>query len=299
MKIKVILGLTALACTLAQGGPAFADDDALVLEPSSKWVIDMDPDYCTVQREFGTGKEHLTFQLTTTTPDWGYAISLIGEPAKLKHWQDRQKGGEWVDVSFLPDGPLGRGFAYTAETEQHAALVFNAIHRKLADAKARVNYLNGSDEDYSSAERIYFDGKIAQPIALQTGPLQPVFKLLDQCKWKQVESWGLDVEANRHRTAPPRMKKDRAQAIADRVQADYPSAALRAKAEAQINLRLIVDADGTVTGCKPLSNMSAEKFSDIPCRPFLEQPGLYHPALDAAGKPLASWLIQTVNYFIP
>ncbi len=299
MKTRTSLTVAAAIALFVQGPNATAQDAPIVLAPSSKWVVQMAPDHCSIVREFGTGKDQVKLQLSTIAPDYGFSLSLIGKPAKLLGSRNALKhGGAWVDVSFLPDGPAARGFAYTGETMKAPALVMNGVHRKARDSKSENLYLNGSDGDYSGVDHLYFGEDLKRPLDLQTGSLQAVFGVLDQCKWKQVESWGLDAEANRNRTAPPKMKKGRIRTIAQEVQSTYPTAALNAWAEADIQLRLIVDANGTVTGCRTLSNMAADEFSDIPCKPFLEQTSLYEPATGPDGKPIASWAIQSIRYYI-
>ncbi len=295
MKSATIIALGA-ACLLApQSGWA---NETISLSPSSQWIVDFGTDRCMIARQFGSGKDVTTLKISTILPDWGYELTLIGRHARLSNWRGAPRGGE-IGIAFSPGGPQAQAIMRTAETDSLPALIASGVFEEVPGSDDERHYLLGEPSRYAAIERIDFDNGMNDPLSLETGEMQRVFALMDECKWKQVASWGLDVDANRNRVSKAVLKTEYVTRVGDEVQETYPSRALLAGMAAQLSLRIIVDESGTATDCRVLSATRAEEFGNEPCAPFLAQPYLFQPAIGADGRPIASWAHLRINYFVP
>ena len=295
MKFVLLAALGASALMTPQVTLA---KEPVSLTPSSQWIVDFSEQKCTIARQFGAGDDLAILKISTFLPDWGYDLTLIGRHARLSNWRGGPSGGS-IGIEFSPGGPQAEAFLRTAETDRFPALVATGVFEEPTGSPESRHYLTGEPDRYANIERIDFTSGMRDRLTLVTGEMRRVFALMDECKWKQVKHWGLDVDANRHRTSGPTIKPGVLEDIADQLQAKYPAAALRARRIAQISLRLIVDQQGSVSNCTVISGTEAKEFADVPCKPFLSQPHIFEPAHGADGRPIASWAQQTVRYRIP
>lgn len=118
---------------------------------------------------------------------------------------------------------------------------------------------------------------------------------LGKCIDNLLTHWGIDVEKHKtlKREAKPAESPDRWV-----VTGDYPRKMLDAGQPAIVNFRLSVGADGVPTGCHIQSTTRPKEFDDAVCKSVMRRAS-FIPALDAEGKPLASYYRNTVRFQIP
>jgi len=79
---------------------------------------------------------------------------------------------------------------------------------------------------------------------------------------------------------------------------DYPTAALRDRAEGIVVIRLAVNADGRVAGCEIESSSGHHSLDSASCN-LATRRFRFNPALDAKGSPRAGVVIHTVRWSLP
>jgi TonB family protein len=65
-----------------------------------------------------------------------------------------------------------------------------------------------------------------------------------------------------------------------------------------VHFRLSVDARGKVSDCHIQRSTRPEGFDEAVCEVLMHR-ARFKPALDAEGKPMASYYINTVRFIIP
>jgi protein TonB len=85
---------------------------------------------------------------------------------------------------------------------------------------------------------------------------------------------------------------------AQRIQDDYPSAALRRDEEGTVTTRLTVGPDGRVQACTVTGSSGSSALDQAACR-GLQRYARYNPALNAAGNPISSTTTQAIRYVLP
>ena len=78
---------------------------------------------------------------------------------------------------------------------------------------------------------------------------------------------------------------------------DYPGGALFKGAQALVSFRLAVDAGGAPTACEIQRSYSGELFDKASCKGLMAR-ARFAPALDADGKPIASYFASTIKWIM-
>ena len=79
---------------------------------------------------------------------------------------------------------------------------------------------------------------------------------------------------------------------------DYPRGARRAGIEGSVAVRFVVEADGTVTGCRVTKSTAGPELDATTCR-LIERRFRYDPARDAGGRPVRETVSRTFDWLLP
>lgn len=79
---------------------------------------------------------------------------------------------------------------------------------------------------------------------------------------------------------------------------DFPARELQAGQQGISEIVWTIDPDGHVSDCRPVVSAGGENFVIASCR-AMEHRGRFHPALDAAGRPVASYGSMRINWRLP
>ncbi len=77
--------------------PAHAKKEPLVLEPSSKWILNYDDNSCILGRSFGEGENKILFIMKLYQPNGKYAFTLAGKLFEQRY------SPVVVDIQFGPN----------------------------------------------------------------------------------------------------------------------------------------------------------------------------------------------------
>ncbi|MEO9599292.1 hypothetical protein [Parasphingorhabdus sp.] len=285
MSKKLHFLMSTLAVAILSPHIAHAAEDPLRLEPSSKWVMRHKNDSCRLVRLFGEGDDKMMLVLTRFGPSARFRMTLAGEPVKIH--SDRRP----LKVQFGAHEEEQRIPFALGEAGGLPALV--AIKQVRIDGAAKATKANRlSKMRYAAVEFMKIRVGQKRPVFLETGSLAGPFDAMRTCTNKLMASWGVDAEQHRQRRQSVRPIGKAANWLRS---SDYPSDMLRERQPALINFRLSVDENGKATACHIQQTTRPKEFDDAVCEGLIKR-SAFSPALDAEGKPMASFWRNQVRF---
>lgn len=286
---RVVPAVLAL-CGLAATPPALAGKPKVEeLAPFLPWNVDWTDKTCVLQRGFGTVEDPLVLRLERFGPQPGFQLVVTGK--RLTPVSQ----GDTLYIRYGEGGPVHRiNRVLIGDTKGGARSIFvprTSIAGDLHDTRADPAI---TEEMERKVTRISLARVHGREIVLKTGPLDKAFAAWRKCTRQLVATWGLDPEQQERlqRAATPRndpgiwLHGD-----------DYPVGALAKGAQAIVNFRLIVDAAGVPTDCEIQRSYSGELFDKASCRALMAR-ARFEPALDEAGKPIASYYTSVISWIM-
>jgi TonB family protein len=285
-----VLALAAISTALLPT-PVFAE--TVVLKPSGPWNVDFGETKCRLNRLFGqTGNQHL-LAFEQYYPSSGTGLFIAG-PAFTKFGSGKQ-----TELSLIEAEPPLKYQPFTGTVDDFGtAVIFSTV-------PMRGQGVTGGDADHERGPGIPrldtdFAKKVRsltviqgdKSVKLETGPLGDAIAALNQCSEDLVYSWGFDLD--QHRTASRRPVWLNEQAIAEKLQSEYPVGALKNGRQAILRMRVTVDAEGKVEDCVLLSVAQEGDVKSRACQQM--ERAKFEPALDAAGQPMRSYYTSTITY---
>lgn len=288
---------------LVSGAPVGAASEPVVLQPSSSWQLDFADDSCRLGREFGTGDDRTLLYFERYAPGDGFYLVVAGEPLRILG--DRER----AQLRFGPAFGFHEAFFRTGS--------MGDLQPAMIVSSWSLDRPEPSDDDRSFAapplgegpdgQRITADQEKAvewldvtlypgaRSVRLATGSMGKPLAAMRDCTQELMTHWGIDVEAHRHLSR-------RAEALSSpgtwMSSNDFPRAALFAGERALVFFRLGIDTNGKIDGCHIQHSTGREEFEAAVCK-AISRNGEFSPALDAAGKPIASYWISSVAFDYP
>lgn len=279
--------------------PAAAQAEEFVLHPNSDWHLDYAEEKCRIARTFGEGENATLLYLEQRSPSAGLTWLAAGEPI------DELNVDRAVEVRFGPTLPAVTVRNDGATFGDYGAAVFGYAYKDYPEerpedsqdeAMARETGLPALDlEDGAKIEWLSLSHGNDR-IVLRMGPSRAVFAAMNECMENLVSHWGLDVAQQKRRVREPEFSN--VEDVAQRIQRLYPSAALRAGAQAVLDVRVMVDASGKPTQCVRRDITVAEKFDDSACDLIMEF-AEFEPAEDNNGNAIPSYYLSRIRYIMP
>lgn len=285
-----------LVCALV-GNPAAAAEPT-VLVPSSQWILDYADNRCRLVRTFGAGTQKALLFFDQSAPGNRFGLSAAG--ADLKRFRAGRptlvRINETVEARKTEpfNGTLdGFGPALIYSSLQFAYLIDGAEPDEDADTRPVAGFPAIDMVEATKAEFIEF-GQSGYRVRFATGNLRAPMAALNTCSADLVRAWGLDLE--KHRTMTRRPVWSNRPEVVRRIVARYPAQALFRGDQGIVNMRVMLDANGSVTDCQVERATSAESLVSPACREM--QQARFEPALDSEGKAMKSFYGVTIVYKI-
>lgn len=291
--------LPALALTSAASAR-----EPLVLAPVKPWNLHYSDNSCQLFRSFGDPANPTQLVLESLGPDSGMMMMVFGGALTSKPTTDRAK------ATFVPS--TGRSFdnGRVSETtsDKKTAIHWSGVSL-LPEIKAG---RNGKDDDRAqSAARRAADRalelsaaatvtalEVTEPrrgtVVLQTGSLGKVIGMVRECNREQMAGWGIDPAVQDKIVLDAKPTRSLRSLFSDR---DYPAGAIRNGDMSVVAARLIVDANGKVTRCTPLTPFTGEGFKEVVCARLSK--AVYKPAELADGTKVPTFAITRIDFRIP
>jgi TonB family protein len=299
-RLSCAVGAAAL---LLPVGAASAPKEPLRLQPVSKWNVHYADDSCRMSRVFGEGDQQVAFIAERYRPGDALRISFIGKPAGTSLNQGV------VRILFGPSETEQEVEFYPATAaDKQPALILRGNVRVVARSpqemaayeaalKAGEFQFHWSEVTPEQEEAITFISvrrSIREPFILETGPLGGPLAALRTCTNELLTHWGIDVARHAGSTRPVTPKSDPRNWVTP---GDYPSSMLAMGKRAIVQFRLNVDAAGTPTACHIQQSTRPKQFDDAVCAAIMRR-AKFEPALDADGRPMPSYWLNSVTFHI-
>ncbi len=280
--------------------PAFADDAAKpvpTLEPDGAWVLDYDDHRCRAARKFKAldGSEPTLFYLEQYVPaavvDW---LVTGGAVTKRRAWDVRfgprnepfEVSNEGVSLGEYGRAIMGSGtgkFEYDIEKRTEAN---QEVIRKRGALELDPETADGIDW-------LEIEGDSSDAVRIPLDNLPKIYEAMNTCMADLVRSWGYDPAKRAEAvtgTRPLNMH-----VMAREIIEDYLRQKTKSGNFANFSMRLMVEADGTVSKCVMLAKTVADGFDSSACRTMVKK-ARFEPAKDAEGNPLPSYYMQELHY---
>jgi hypothetical protein len=296
-----------------------AASEPIHLQPSSKWVVDYADDSCRLLRTFGTPDDRTVLVMEKASPD--SAMSMLVTSKALR----TTMGARDFTARFLPHEHVkalsGQGATVDGKDKTPAVLWSSVtfdqtygpgdklppeIEAAIEKAKARMKTgepPEPRDADKMQARRleamsnaakvtgIEISRRGSKTIVLDTGTMGTAVNMMRNCARNQLTHWGVDPTVE-DKIVRPVEAVDQMRWFSAR---DYPEESLRDAKESVIQVRAIIDANGAVTNCTPLTRVSAPEFPKRVCE-IMTARAKFRPAELADGTHVPSYYIQTIQF---
>lgn len=299
----MIRNALAILALVASNSAAFAQSSkgSLVLKPSSAWHVDYADDRCRLARQFGEGEELTYAFFDRYGPTEYFRLTVAGKPVKTF----AEKGD--AAVQFGPTEAEQKIFFFNGNLAKQPALIFAGRMRVAPATASEFAAATKSDDDEpvdfapisearQKAIRYLTIGKpLRRSVTLETGSMRGPFVALDKCIDNLMTTWGIDTAKHKTLTRKLKPRQSPGKWV---VSSDYPLDMLASGQPAIVEFRLSVGSDGVPSACHIQSTTRPKEFDDAVCKSVMRR-ALFDPALDAEGKPLASYYRNTVRFQIP
>lgn len=284
--------IPAVSLSLCATAARAESPQPLQMTPSSKWVVDYAEDSCALRREFQAGDDRAILELRQFGPGDSLQVALVSKTLSRTSRAPRVRFDPDDDF-FEPVAPFFLDIGETRGVTYSDNFRPNAVKGSLgpwedwppADREARERAITGLSVTRS----------FEQSLTLQTGPMHEPMEAMRTCLDELLTHWGLDAAAQR--TLSRRVKAIDQMGWARRIQTTYPSDMVRTGQSGRVNIRLIVGADGKPASCIPNIGPSNAAFDELACKMSMRY-ARFEPALDADGRPIASFFTTSIIYTI-
>lgn len=281
---------------LALAAPLAAAEAPVELAPSSQWNVDFARDKCQLIRTFGEGENKHFLRFQQYSPGNAAGLTVAG-PAFT-----RFRSRAVTDLRFFEGQSPHRTKPFTGTVEGYGdGVIYSWVtidrgmpERPTKEDTPRTTSLPLLDTALGKQVQFIELRQGGRTVRLKSGPLNAAFEVLNQCTLDLLRDWGLDPD--KHLTALSGPRWINQDAIARRIQSDYPSDAAREGEQAILRMRVIVSEQGKVESCTLIEATETKELESPACR--LMKSATFEPARDAAGTPMRSYFATSITYQI-
>lgn len=274
--------------------PVMAQDDAVVLAPTSEWMLDRAEHSCTIRRSFGDAKNVTWLEMRKASPfggDYRFTIttnqftttgqvplayfSPAGEP-EIPDLRLYEKAGDRGSVAFF----MGVQSGFVADRSRAG----QPLSPEEADA--------ATDQFRTAITGLRVEAAFDKTLLLQTGEMRGPLATAEKCIEDLMTSWGVDPK---HAMGESRtIASDGHVLWNEELLNRVPETLRRRGKETRVVFPLVVGADGVPTACWLDQPFVEEGYENWACKLILHN-ARYTPALDKDGKPMRA--IYAVSAF--
>jgi hypothetical protein len=259
-------------------------------------VADYGDDYCRLSRNFSDGGDQISLAFDRIQPGFDTRMILLGDAIKL------YRGTGNLGFRFLPAGDERRGALLRSEAQ--GGKQYLLVTPVMIGSASAPGAPPGPPPPYDRTKELESAGSVqglmltegtVNPIEIDTGAIRPVIAALQACTDDLVKSWGVDPARQKAATRTVAPDGDTAKWIPD----NTISFSDLGKLGGEMNqVRLLVDESGTPTDCKVHFPSLDQSTNDRLCKALMSN-ARFKPALDAGGKPFASYYVASPLALLP
>lgn len=291
------------------------------LAPRSGWQLDYSPESCNLMRTFGAGEETVMLKMEWADPkSVSFGLEVTGNYRLIP------KAGAKLSYRFLPDGRettwdhffYGTGLidGQPATTIVLGTSDFNGPPHKIVNEGIKKNKSGKRRRKSNDSAQAPMDTSTPAPMDLENaktgvrvqalaialagqgayrlelGSMEKPMRAVRQCLDDLLGGWGLDPAVMANLRSRPEPLGNPGQWFTPD---DYPRSAWINGRSTIIQFRLMIDADGKVSGCKVTNLNHNPEFADTTCK-LLSKRAKFSPAIDANGNSVPSFYISYVHW---
>jgi len=292
--MKGLLSLFAVAAAMSAAIPAQAQDGAAVFRRVGTWTVDYGEDYCRLIRTFSDGKHKFSLALERLQPGTAVRLIVVGEVVRplgrgpYRSWRGPSRGGAGsIGYAFGPGGSSGEARYVVSETAEGETFIsldpIMLVASPTPDTSA--TYDRAAEEAAARGVTGFtLSEGLVSPVRVETGSLGEPVEALQVCADNLLTAWGLDAAKHMTMTAPPILNPS-PYGVLPAGTISYND--LRKLGGGVNQVRLMVGADGKVTGCAIHAPSLSRSRSARICALATERAS-FEPARDSAGQAMAS-----------
>ena len=281
--------VAAIALNLSNGVSA----QTTQLEPQGNWTLDFADEKCRLTRLFGENDEATLFYLEQFAPSDQASMAIAGNPI------GPLSRGDEIKVRF---GPRDEHYYDLPLTEAKFGNIGDGIMLRflpLSDLQERDKNdkeKGGSHFDTIGVPRIDPDEikgvewlsllRRGREVVLPLPGFQQAIAALNTCSLDLVRHWNLDTQE--HKTMSRLVEPLNLSEVAEKITKEYFGGALRNGEQANLNLRIIVNENGSIDECS-VSNVTTVKYLKTNACDIFGRRAMFTPARNAAGEPMKSF----------
>lgn len=290
--MRVISALTILALGAASLPAGAAPKAPIALAKTTKWEINYDTDSCHLMARFGNGTDSALLKLSRTSPSDYLQMTVFGKML------DHRGIALPIEIGFgAQPVPFTRnGVAVTAGADKVPGVIIEGLrvdgweYPQKAKEPFAIPAVTPAAE--GAVTSITFKKKGGKAYRLDTGSMAAPLAAMRTCTDDLLVHWGFDPKVQAKLTRHPSPIGNPANWLNTN---DFPSKALDRGHNGYVSFRLIVEADGKVSGCRVLFRTNPDEFADLSCKLMVERAKM-RPALDADGKPVRSYYVSRIKW---
>jgi hypothetical protein len=275
------------AASLLVSSAAQAQQQETVFRPASTWTADYGDDYCRLIRNFTDGTRQFSLALERLQP--GDQVRLIAVGEGMRPF----RGAEEITYQFLPSGSSGKTRYVRSDTpdgKQFLSLEPVSLAQRPPPAPGTLPPMYSRADEQAAARTIngfVLTVGLMSPVQVETGSLGAAIGALQTCADDLLGVWGLDAEKHKTMTALPILNPSPDGVLPRNT---IPFDQFEKLGGGANQVRLLIGADGKVTGCSIYSPSLSQTLNDKICA-LAKERASFQPAKDAAGQAMASvWM---------
>ncbi len=259
-----------------------ADAAQLRFAPASPWQVDQAPQLCRLSRDYAAGEERMTLRLEQFRPGSGVQAVVIGD----RVMRTESLAGFKVR--------LGRTAPFRAATfplilpDQRAAMLLNFQFVKPSKTSQQTW---PDDASLTAIDEIEFSAPVMGTLVFPTRTLVSAMAEMRKCAEDMVRDWGFDPAEQAALSRQPEP------ASPPRDWLTFGDLGRRKPFAGQLDsvlFRIDVGKDGAPFGCHVARSYGNPALAERSCALLLQR-ARFNPALDASGKPVASFWLSRVT----
>ena len=288
MRPDLTSGLFAIGLIAAQS--ANAAPKVQTFSPSSPINVDYADDSCALRREFTSGDDKVLLELRQFAPGDKFHATVASTSFR--------PGLQPLKVRILPDAKAHDAASSSALNYPNRLFGYSWTDSFMPLEKGSDKLqVIGSIPDRTAREKaiqgIELSAGLTRTIVLMTGEMNRPMDVMRKCMDELLTHWGINAVANRtlSRRAEAKDQQEWARIIQDK----YPGKMLALEMSGIVRVRVMVGPDGLPTSCHMQVRSQDPSFEKTACTGLMKV-SRFIPALDAAGKPIASYYVTSIFY---
>lgn len=248
------------------------------LEPSSKWQVDYGKSDCRLIRSFGTADDLVIIEVERQFSAHNYSWIFYGGAIP------RLASSTRISIDVEPQDRVFRFESNPYLTPRYA--------------KNMLGWFDTTGEMTQvilDSQRMAIVAQKKRVAAIKLTGARQALEALDRCHADLLKVWGIDPDRERLVKIRPEPANNAGAWATDD---DYPKDDKRKGNEGITSFLLHVSVEGKVTGCQIVESSGFESLDMQTCK-LMRQRGIFRPAKDAAGSPVASHYRNRVTWKLP